>query len=131
MTAYKRTGKRWTINEILQLQREFELLNMSVEEIAVLHQRTPNAVMFKLDQEGFADYDTLFAGYHNLVSPNAGDILVYDDVSDINVGDEAFSDDDSSSPSSLKQQMVRLEKQIQTLTQLMIHQTQKQSLFLA
>jgi len=130
MTAYKRTGNRWTINEMLQLQREFELLNMPLEEIAAVHQRTPNAILFKLDQEGFADYDTLFAKYHNLVAPTH-DIIVYDDVSEVNMATESFSDDDSSSPSSLKQHMVRLEKQIQSLTQMMIRQSQKPSLFLA
>ena len=64
MTTYKRFGNRWTINECLQLQREFELLELSIDEIAVLHQRTPNAIMFKLNQEGFADYTVLYSNYH-------------------------------------------------------------------
>jgi hypothetical protein len=57
---YKRNGYKWNINECLRLQREYELLNLSVDEIATLHQRTPNSIMFKLDQEGLACYNTLF-----------------------------------------------------------------------
>ena len=59
MTTYRRAGARWTINECLKLQREFELLKLSVEEIAVLHERSPQAIMYKLDAEGFADYNIL------------------------------------------------------------------------
>jgi hypothetical protein len=57
---FKRNGYKWSINECLRLQREYELLQLSVDEIATLHQRTPNAIMFKLDQEGFAKYNTLY-----------------------------------------------------------------------
>jgi hypothetical protein len=66
MTTHKRFGNRWTINECLQLQREFELLQLSVDEIAERHQRTPNAIMFKLDKEEFADYNMLYSNYHHL-----------------------------------------------------------------
>jgi hypothetical protein len=62
----QRNGKRWTVNECLQLQREFELLGLSVAEIATRHQRTPNAIMFKLDQEGLADYNVLYSNHMDL-----------------------------------------------------------------
>ena len=65
---HKRFGNRWTINEVLSLQREFELLNLDIDTIALRHQRTPNAIMFKLDEEGFADYNVLYSNYHNLNS---------------------------------------------------------------
>jgi hypothetical protein len=55
-----RNGFRWTVNESLQLQREFELLKLTIDEIATKHKRTPNAIMYKLDQEGLADYNTLY-----------------------------------------------------------------------
>ena len=51
MTSCKRFGNRWTINECLQLEREFDLLELSIDEIAEKHQRTPNAIMIKLDSE--------------------------------------------------------------------------------
>jgi len=63
-----RAGFKWTVNEILSLQREFELLGWSIDEIALKHKRTPNAIMYKLDQEGFADYNVLYSNYHDLNS---------------------------------------------------------------
>lgn len=60
MTLYARNGFTWNVNECLQLQREFELLQLSIADIADRHKRTPNAIMSRLDQEGFADYDSLF-----------------------------------------------------------------------
>ena len=59
MTNYKRVGAKWTINECLRLQREYELLKLSIDEIAALHQRSPQAIMYKLDAEGIADYNVL------------------------------------------------------------------------
>lgn len=61
-----RIGFRWSINEVLSLQREFELLGWSIDEIAQKHKRTPNAIMFKLDQEGFANYNVLYNDYQDL-----------------------------------------------------------------
>ena len=63
-----RAGFKWTVNEVLSLQREFELLGMTIDEIALKHKRTPNAIMYKLDQEGFADYNVLYSNYHDLNS---------------------------------------------------------------
>jgi hypothetical protein len=77
---YNRTGKRWTINETLSLQRQFELLNLSIDEMAAKHQRTPNAIMFKLDYEGWADYNELYADYHDVPPP-----LISDSDSETNV----------------------------------------------
>jgi len=59
MTNYKRSGAKWTVNECLRLQREYELLKLSIDEIATLHQRSAQAIMYKLDAEGIADYNVL------------------------------------------------------------------------
>jgi len=48
-----RVGKKWTISEVLQLQREVELLGWNYEKIAIKHKRTANGIMFKVEQEGF------------------------------------------------------------------------------
>jgi septal ring factor EnvC (AmiA/AmiB activator) len=56
---YTRTGKHWTINECLQLQREHELLEWSIDEIAIKHKRTPNAIMYKIVKEEFENSDLL------------------------------------------------------------------------
>jgi hypothetical protein len=61
-----RNGYKWSVNEVLSLQREFELLGMSIDLIAERHGRTANAIMYKLDQEKFADYNVLYSNYYNL-----------------------------------------------------------------
>ena len=66
MSSHTRNGFKWSVNEVLSLQREFELLGWSIDEIAQKHKRTPNAIMFKLDQEGFANYNVLYSDYHDL-----------------------------------------------------------------
>ena len=58
-----RLGRPWTINECLQLEREFELLQLPLSEIATLHKRTIHAIMYKLDKEEMCSYDT---SYHTL-----------------------------------------------------------------
>jgi hypothetical protein len=57
---YRRANAKWTVNECLRLEREFDLLGLSIQEIAKLHERSPNAIMYKLDYEGIADYNDIF-----------------------------------------------------------------------
>lgn len=52
-TTANRVGNKWSVNEILALQREFELLKMSIEDIATKHQRTVKSITYKIDTEGF------------------------------------------------------------------------------
>jgi len=59
MATALRNGKRWTVNELLQLQRDFELLELSISEIALKHQRTEKAILLKLVNEGFMDETAL------------------------------------------------------------------------
>lgn len=66
MSTRNRIGNKWTVNEVLSLQREYELLGWDIDMIAEKHGRTANAIMCKLDQEGFADYNVLYSNYHNL-----------------------------------------------------------------
>jgi len=58
--SYKRSGNKWTVNECLRLEREYDLLKLSVPEIALLHERSSDAIMYKLDQEGIADFNQLY-----------------------------------------------------------------------
>ena len=53
MNTFNRNGNRWTVNELLSLQREYELLEWTIQQIAVKHQRTEAAILFKLESEGF------------------------------------------------------------------------------
>jgi hypothetical protein len=49
---FKRNGNKWNINELLRLQREYELLDLSIKDIAVKHCRTELAILFRLESEG-------------------------------------------------------------------------------
>jgi len=53
MEEYPRHYKKWTINEIIQLQREYELLNLSIQEISKNHKRSIRSILCKLEKEKF------------------------------------------------------------------------------
>ena len=48
-----RHGNKWTVNEVLSLQREYELLEMTVQQIADKHKRSVLSIVYKLLAEGF------------------------------------------------------------------------------
>jgi len=48
-----RHGNRWNVNEVLSLQREYELLEMTVQQIADKHKRSVMSIIYKLHAEGF------------------------------------------------------------------------------
>jgi hypothetical protein len=52
-----RNGYKWSVNECLQLEREYDLLKMSVPDMALKHNRTINSIMFKLQAEGLCSYN--------------------------------------------------------------------------
>ena len=129
----QRTGFKWTINECLRLQREFELLNLPVEEIALLHKRSPYAIMYKLDSEGFADFNELYQQtYPNQESEaelEDAEESYQDDAaseSEASAEDEESEADDESEASeseaedydryNMKQQVRILTKQLSKLT---------------
>lgn len=70
-SLYERNGNKWSVNECLQLQREYELLELSVDEIAAKHKRSPKAIMFMLDKEGIENYNSLYLKRANQMA-NAG-----------------------------------------------------------
>ena len=148
-TTCKRFGKRWTINECIQLQREFELLQLSIDEIAQRHQRTPYGIMMKIDQEGFADYNTLYHNYSNLksteiqsrtretrstatkssgtnVQPKLLQIKNPDELSDIR---ESDSESESYDTNDLKQHVMRIDKKLNDIIQIMLNQGKNNSTF--
>ena len=63
---HKRANNKWNINEILSLQREYELLKMSVDEIAEKHKRSAIAIAYKLKQEGFIESLNDARGYKQM-----------------------------------------------------------------
>lgn len=172
MALYSRYGNRWTVNEYIQLQREFELLKLSISEIAKIHKRTPNAIMYKLEQEGFSDYNVLYSNHHDLnsTSPtkrtnkydleneNQAQYKQYyipenqeeededddkddedyipenednDEDDDDKDDDEEYLGDDEQEylGDDLKSHVMRLEKQVKTLTEMFMNQIKNKRVF--
>jgi len=101
MDKCKRFRKRWTIKECLDLQREFELLKLSIDEIALKHQRTANAIMLKLDEQSLADYNILYSNYFGLNSPM--DVIrkhTYDEFDD-NIVNNFINEEESTNSEEL------------------------------
>ena len=63
-----RANLRWTINEILSLQRQYELLQLPVEEIAMLHKRSVKSILYKLQSEEFIDSSEFMKMFNDLTS---------------------------------------------------------------
>ena len=109
----KRSGLKWTVNECLRLEREYDLLKLSIPEIALLHERTSDAIMYKLDQEGIADFNYLYIKNN----PENMDLEKdSDETSNYEEDVESESDADSLDSDSLKQQIGTLTKQLANLT---------------
>lgn len=66
MLNLERNGFKWNVNELLQLEREFDLLKLPLDEIAKRHKRSVNAIMYKLADENIADYNVLYSNYYDL-----------------------------------------------------------------
>jgi hypothetical protein len=58
-----RVNKKWTVNELLSLQREYELLEMDIFDIALKHKRNPKSILYKLNDEGLINCFSDARGY--------------------------------------------------------------------
>ena len=106
----RRQGNKWTINELISLQREYELLELTVQEIAEKHQRSETAILYKLESEGLIESWNNARGfvsedYQNSVSSNKEQVEVEeccggDDDEEYQFVEEAESDDDISDDES-------------------------------
>jgi len=63
-SLHKRYNFRWNTNELLALQREYELLEMNIDDIAKKHQRSINSIIFKLLSEGFIEKEEDARGFN-------------------------------------------------------------------
>lgn len=131
---YKRANAKWTVNECLRLEREFDLLELSVQEIALLHERSPHAIMYKLDAEGMADFNEVFlnrqqklkvsTSYDNDANEESeSDEDKEDDSSNYEASEEEDEEEDNVNEDNeefdiynIKQQMLILTKQLANLT---------------
>ena len=116
----QRNGFKWTVNECLRLQREFELLNLPVQEIALLHKRSPYAIMYKLDSEGIADFNELYQQTYPNEECDAEEAdeesEEADEESEGEEADASESEGEDYDRYNLKQQVIILTKQLSNLT---------------
>jgi hypothetical protein len=68
-----REGFKWNINELLRLEREYDLLELSVVKIAKLHQRTTTAIAMKLQSEGIISNFKEARGFKESLSDSDSD----------------------------------------------------------
>lgn len=140
MSDVKRHGKKWTITEVLKLQREYELLNLSVTEIAKNHKRSVASIMYKVEAERFIclyktknnclENKTSVKSKKNLESDMESESDI-DSSSDYNVDDESvLSENDDSDyeeeidmkkdrcVDTLSERVCMLEKNVQEISKL-------------
>jgi hypothetical protein len=84
MTDCKRNGKRWTISELLNLERDYDLLKLSVQEIAQKHKRSVESILFKLHAEGLTESLYQANGYTSAISKKRSNVVVIEDEKDDN-----------------------------------------------
>uniref|UniRef100_A0A6C0IIG5 Uncharacterized protein n=1 Tax=viral metagenome TaxID=1070528 RepID=A0A6C0IIG5_9ZZZZ len=114
---YNRSRNKWTVNEILSLEREYELLEMTIQEIALKHSRSVEAILFRLDSEGFINnwYDA--RGYNNFLNNNNeedkySDASISDTDDDSDDDEDSDSDDDDDSDSNDDDEIVNLNRRV-------------------
>jgi hypothetical protein len=133
----KRAGNKWTINETLQLQREYELLEWTIQQIAEKHQRSVHAILFKLENERFIDGWNNARGF-NLIDYQAqcdtneedtneeeNNVIQVtdmdeDDINEDDINEDDINDDmdDEHNTYNLKEQVANLEYKINKLTKI-------------
>ena len=117
MNTHKRSGNKWTVNEFLSLQREYELLEWSIQEIAEKHQRSVIAILFKLESECLIDSWETARGYSMYAVVNEDE----DDESDEEESDEDDSESEEenyceSKTTKLSRRVSNLEINLKELT---------------
>jgi hypothetical protein len=63
MSTPRRNGFKWAITEINTLQREYELLELDIQQIAAKHERTVESILYKLYNERFIEEFIVARGY--------------------------------------------------------------------
>jgi hypothetical protein len=97
MSLPYRHNFKWNINELLSLQREYELLEMTIQEIASKHERTIEAILYRLQKEGLIETWIDARGYQEysktfpyLVGSLDSGINAYDYEEDVDGTDDDY-----------------------------------------
>ena len=76
----RRNRYKWSVNEVLNLQREYELQELTIQEIALLHKRSVFSILNKLEKEhiiiNFSD--VILLGHFNVLKAMKDDITLDD-----------------------------------------------------
>jgi len=103
MTLPYRHNFKWSINEILSLQREYELLEMTIQDIASKHERSVDAILYRLQKEGMIETWIDARGYQEysktfpyLVGSLDSNVNTYDYGEDLDVTDDDNVNDNDS-----------------------------------
>ena len=111
MNTYKRSGNKWTVNELLSLQREYELLELTIKEIAFKHQRSVEAILFRLESEGFIDEWSTSRGFDDYFHNNK----YVDEESEDEESEDEESEDEVSDVDKLVERVWNLETNIKEI----------------
>jgi ribosomal protein S8 len=94
---YKRHYFKWNINELIALQREYELLEMTIQEIAIKHQRSVKAILCRLQQENFIQNWEEATGFEDYVrvTPELEHYICEDDDNESSISSDSESETNS------------------------------------
>ena len=87
----KRHYFKWNNRELIELQREYELLELSIQEIANRHRRSVNAILCRLEKENFIRDWNQAKGFDSYIK-EAGDLDCYVRRCDDDDDDDGVSD---------------------------------------
>jgi len=95
MSLPNRHNFKWNVNELISFQREYELLEMTIQDIAAKHERTVDAILYRLCQKGFIESWVDARGYQEY-SKNFEFVVGSLDtgVNAYDYGEDAETDDD-------------------------------------
>jgi len=108
-----RAGNKWTIPELITLQREYELLELTVQEIAERHKRSVFAIVARLESEGLVEIGASARG--DVLNEDASVDSESDDDADEDYksGDsDSDEDDDASVVNKLSDRVWNLETSV-------------------
>ena len=98
MNSYKRSGNRWTVNELITLQREYELLEWTVGQISEKHQRSVEAILYRLESEGLISSWNAARGFNtDQYQSSCTETNQQEQVSVVDEYSHIFADDDEES----------------------------------
>jgi len=131
-TTPRRHRARWTVSELNNLHSEYEMKELTVQEIAAIHNRTVYGIMNQLQSEGLIDsMDTARGFNENKQTVSLKPAIQFDDDEDMEQDDPSdedyvpedmdVDDDDEDEdeeefdPYSLKQKVAFLEQQVKNI----------------